>query len=77
MPIYEFSCAKCDHEFELLVRSSKNASECPRCGSKKLSRKLSVFSARQGGRRSSRAASCPNYSPSSCGGCCGASCHAK
>jgi putative FmdB family regulatory protein len=44
MPIYEFHCDKCGKDSELLVRSSdwKN-SECPHCGSKKLSKKFSTF----------------------------------
>jgi putative FmdB family regulatory protein len=44
MPIYEFHCEKCGKDSELLVRSSdwKN-SECPHCGSKKLSKKFSTF----------------------------------
>lgn len=45
MPIFEFSCDKCDKNFELLVRSVKweGSAECPHCGSKKLQKKLSVF----------------------------------
>ncbi len=45
MPLYEFSCSKCEKDFEMLVRSAKWEGEatCPHCGSKKLSKKLSVF----------------------------------
>ena len=44
MPIYEFQCEKCGRDSEILVRSAdwKN-SECPHCGSKKLSKKFSTF----------------------------------
>jgi putative FmdB family regulatory protein len=44
MPIYEFHCKKCGKDSELLVRTMdwKN-SECPHCGSKKLTKKLSTF----------------------------------
>jgi putative FmdB family regulatory protein len=44
MPIYEFHCEKCGRDGEILVRSAnwKN-SECPHCGSKKLSKKFSTF----------------------------------
>jgi putative FmdB family regulatory protein len=69
MPIYEFSCTQCRHEFELLIRSKKASAECPKCGSGKIVRKLSVFAARQGARGSRSKPSCPNYSPS-CGHCC-------
>ncbi len=51
MPIYEFHCAQCERDSEILVRSTdwKNA-ECPHCGSKKLSKKFSTFaSANSGG----------------------------
>jgi len=45
MPLYEFHCSKCENDFELLVPTSQwegNAA-CPRCGSKKLTKQLSVF----------------------------------
>jgi putative FmdB family regulatory protein len=32
MPIYEYSCASCDNEFEVLVRGSEKPA-CPDCGS--------------------------------------------
>ncbi|MBK1687122.1 FmdB family zinc ribbon protein [Rubrivivax gelatinosus] len=31
MPIYEYRCPACSHEFELLVRSS-TVPQCPQCG---------------------------------------------
>jgi putative FmdB family regulatory protein len=44
MPIYEFHCAKCGEDSEVLVRTSNwEGTPCPHCGSKKLSKKLSVF----------------------------------
>ena len=42
MPIYEYACKECRHEFEALVYGSQKA-ECPKCASKKLAPKLSVF----------------------------------
>jgi len=68
MPIYEFHCEKCGKDSELLVRTSdwKN-SECPHCGSKKLSKKFSTFAS------TGAAGSAP--SPGGMGGggghCCG------
>jgi len=70
MPIYEFHCGECGRDSEILVRSTdwKNT-ECPHCGSKKLSKKFSTFaSAGAGGK-----------APSGNGGggghhCCGGSC---
>ncbi|HZF01198.1 MAG TPA: zinc ribbon domain-containing protein [Methylomirabilota bacterium] len=44
MPIYEFHCEKCERDSEILVRSTDwKDSECPHCGSKKLSKKFSTF----------------------------------
>jgi putative FmdB family regulatory protein len=45
MPLYEFHCTKCDNHFEQLVPTSKweGAAACPACGSKKLTKQLSVF----------------------------------
>ena len=44
MPIYEFHCDKCDNDSEILVRSSDwRGTKCPRCGSVRLTKKLSVF----------------------------------
>jgi putative FmdB family regulatory protein len=42
MPIYEYVCQACEHEFEALVYGSQKA-ECPMCHSKKLAPQLSVF----------------------------------
>ena len=51
MPIYEYSCPTCDHEFELLVRGSEQPT-CPSCQGAKLERQLSVPAAHTGGRSS-------------------------
>lgn len=41
MPIYEYACEECGHEFETLVRSG-TAPECPECHSTQLEKQLSV-----------------------------------
>ena len=41
MPIYEYSCEKCQNEFELLIRSDETPI-CPTCGGEKVHRELSV-----------------------------------
>lgn len=41
MPIYDYLCSDCGHEFEALVRGSKTPA-CPECESEKLERKLSM-----------------------------------
>ncbi len=42
MPLYEYQCTACDHQFELLVRESTKF-ECPKCAATELSKQLSVF----------------------------------
>jgi len=44
MPIYEYVCRKCRHEFEVLVRGSEQP-ECPKCGDQRLDKLLSVAAA--------------------------------
>ena len=41
MPIYEYACRACKHEFEALVRAS-DTPQCASCGSKDLQKKLST-----------------------------------
>jgi putative FmdB family regulatory protein len=49
VPIYEFACRACSHEFETLVRSSETPS-CVSCGSVELDKKLSLFAAQSQGK---------------------------
>jgi putative FmdB family regulatory protein len=41
MPLYEYSCTKCDHQFEALVFDGEQT-ECPACRSQKVERQLSL-----------------------------------
>ena len=45
MPIYEYRCEECDAEFELFVRSLCQVADpaCPKCGSHKVKKALSLF----------------------------------
>lgn len=45
MPIYEYTCQSCNARFDQLVRSMSSAEgqTCPKCGSKKTAKALSVF----------------------------------
>lgn len=68
MPIFEYICKECQHEFEALVFGTQKA-ECPKCQSKKLEPQLSVFavSAKSGG--SSQRSSQPRMAAGPCGSC--------
>ena len=63
MPLFEYRCGGCDHQFELLVRQSTKL-ECPKCAGTQLVKQLSVFavSAPSGG--ASR-----DFGPAPCGAC--------
>jgi len=41
MPIYEYTCQKCEHDFELLIRGDESP-ECPTCGEHELQKLFSV-----------------------------------
>ena len=43
MPIYEYDCKDCHHTFEELVISGSEPVKCPKCGTSKVQRKMSVF----------------------------------
>ena len=45
MPIREYHCTKCSHEFEVIEGPSTQTTTCESCGAKKLERMLSVFAA--------------------------------
>jgi putative FmdB family regulatory protein len=42
MPIFEYTCKECNHQFEALV-FGKDKAACPKCQSKRLEPQLSVF----------------------------------
>jgi len=51
MPIYEYKCSECGEKFEKLVSlHSTQEIECPKCGSTKVRKLISLF----GSRRSDR-----------------------
>jgi len=64
MPIFEYVCQECQHEFEALV-FGRDKAKCPKCESKKLNPQLSVFAVSAKG-----SASSPAPMPSGgCGSC--------
>ena len=64
MPIFEFRCKSCDAHFEILVRSSGEAVECPSCRSSDLSKLFSTFAS-----KSASPAMAPCGQPMPAGGC--------
>ncbi len=44
MPLFEFRCSTCAHDFELLIRSGDDAA-CPQCGGGKVQKLLSETAA--------------------------------
>jgi putative FmdB family regulatory protein len=50
MPIFEYRCSGCSHEFEQLVRTGDTPA-CPSCGSTSLERLLSMVSVSSEGTR--------------------------
>ncbi len=68
MPLYEYTCQKCEHTFETLV-FGEEAVECPECRSQQLERQWSVPAQPRGAKDSLPMSCNPNLPP--CGpGCC-------
>jgi len=66
MPIFEYKCQKCGHDFEELVLTNGKI-KCPKCATLKVEKKFSPFS------RIGRATK-PGSSPAGCGGCTSSNC---
>ena len=52
MPLFEYACQACDHQFEVLVRNGAPPT-CPSCESPRLQKRQSTFAARSAGGASS------------------------
>ncbi len=63
MPIFEYVCKECDHQFEALVYGKEKAG-CPKCHGKKLAPQLSVFAV-----SAKSAASSAAQTTGACGSC--------
>lgn len=70
MPIFEYKCEKCGAAFEKLVLNSEEKVVCEKCGSEKVAKQLSTFSAsvKDGGSSSCSVSDCSSCCPS---GTCG------
>jgi putative FmdB family regulatory protein len=59
MPIFEYKCSKCGHQMEFLEKTnSPKKHSCEKCGSNKLKKLFSTFSATSGSKPDS-SDSCP------------------
>jgi putative FmdB family regulatory protein len=64
MPLYEYSCEKCEHTFETLVFEGDGDSvECPECASPKVTKVLSVPAKTQSGGSSLPVSACGEGPP--------------
>ena len=69
MPIYEYQCAKCRHDFEKLVFGQNPEVACPDCGSKVTTKRLSQFGMGRSADGSGGRTGCGGCTSSSCSGC--------
>jgi putative FmdB family regulatory protein len=79
VPLYEYRCAGCGHEFEALVRVGEaDRAGCPTCGEGPVRRLFSVVAAVRPGaepvRRGGAGSLQPAWDGASAGGCCGGAC---
>ncbi len=65
MPLYEYACRSCGHQFEYLTRADRSPA-CPSCSSTELEKQLSVFAVSAG---SSPAAQRDMPAAGPCGAC--------
>ena len=66
MPIFEYKCDKCKTTFEKLVPHCDTKVVCEKCGSQKIEKLLSSFSAQltEGGKNSCSVSDCASCCPS-------------
>ena len=60
MPVYDYRCEECDERFELFVRSmtEQHTFTCPKCGSQRIRKNISLFGIGSTGGSVTSAASC-------------------
>ncbi|MBI4653719.1 MAG: zinc ribbon domain-containing protein [Nitrospirae bacterium] len=66
MPIFEYKCQTCEEEFEKLVSGTNVEISCPKCGSRDVKKKFSVFGMSGVEKQIS---SCSSCNATSCGSC--------
>ena len=66
MPIFEYTCQSCDHDFEVLVRGGESLT-CPHCGARRLTKRLSVPAVHRSSARSLPICGAPDSDAGPCG----------
>ena len=61
MPMYEYRCDGCGHQFELLIRTASQVVQCPSCAGESVERLLSMFAVSSDGSRQANTASAYKY----------------
>ena len=75
MPIFEFHCNECNHNFEMLVLGKEKPGNCPECNGQKIVKLMSAcgfLSKGTGGetlKTSAGASGCSGCSANSCASC--------
>ncbi len=70
MPIYEFVCQGCSHEFEELILGQARGIKCPKCHKARVKRQMSVFGFKSAGSLAGSGGGCSSCStPSKCSVC--------
>ncbi len=57
MPIFEYLCEECGHNFETILYGEQRA-QCPKCHTEKLEQKLSTFAVSHGSSKAIPAQGC-------------------
>jgi len=55
VPLFDFECRSCGHEFEALVRPADDPPSCPACGAKDLEKQLPTFAVNTAEKRAAAA----------------------
>jgi putative FmdB family regulatory protein len=67
MPIFEYSCRRCQNHFEQIVLSVSEKISCPKCASGAVEKQLSVFSSPSSGKEVSASGGGCACTPQTCG----------
>jgi putative FmdB family regulatory protein len=71
MPVFEFLCERCQHEFEELLLRRDEEVLCPQCGANRAKKLMSAFAVTGSARLSNSACGSCKPSAGKCSGCGG------